>query len=95
MESTPQNVFRLADEFFMKQSPIHQAAERIAKELTKLGIDFAVGDGFAFTYSKPGKHKPSNKQNKQQETLLHVGVSFRGVAGFSPVNQGSPDGLRQ
>ena len=47
MESTPQNVFRLADEFFMKQSPIHQAAERIAKELTKLGIDFAVGGGFA------------------------------------------------
>jgi hypothetical protein len=48
MPKTPlDDVLREAGAFFMKESPVHKAASRIAKELTKLEIPFAIAGGLA------------------------------------------------
>jgi hypothetical protein len=40
-------VLQRADSFFMRTSSVHQAATRIAKELTKLEIPFVIAGGLA------------------------------------------------
>lgn len=47
MKTPLAEVLRRADSFFMRTSSVHQAATRIAKELTNLEIPFAIAGGLA------------------------------------------------
>jgi hypothetical protein len=47
MQSSLSQVLQRAGEFFMKRSPIHEAARRIAQTLEAMGIPFAVAGALA------------------------------------------------
>ena len=73
MSTTPlDDVLSRAKSFFMRESDVHKAAKRIAKELTTLEIPFAIADGLAV-----GHHG-----HERVTEDVHVLMTREGLAAF-------------